>query len=86
MKMVSFLYSTKSNINSLVENLELMEESGNNSEQIAQALHSCIGSFRSIMKLLHENISVFVTNIDVCFIRMVYLSLYGSFNELQMPI
>lgn len=83
MKMVSFLYSTKSKIDSLVENLELMEESGNNSEQIAQALHSCIGSFRSIMKLLHENISVFVTNIDVCFIRMVYLSLYGSFNELQ---
>lgn len=83
MKMVSFLYSTKSNIDSLVENLELMEESGSNSEQIVHALHNCIGSFRSIMKLLHENISVFVTNIDVCFVRMVYLSLYGSFNELQ---
>ncbi|RCK56416.1 Leucine-rich repeat-containing protein SOG2 [Candida viswanathii] len=83
MKMVSFIYTTKSNIDSLVENLELMEESGSNSEQIVQALHNCIGSFRSIMKLLHENINAFVANIDVCFIRMVYLSLYGSFNELQ---
>ena len=83
MKMVSYLYSTKSNIDSLVENLEIMEESGDNSEQIVQALHNCIGSFKSIMKLLHENIQSFVGNIEVCFIRMVYLSVFGSLNELQ---
>lgn len=83
MKMVSYLYSTKSNIDSLVENLEIMEESGDNSEQIVQALHHCIGSFKSIMKLLHENIQSFVGNIEVCFIRMVYLSVFGSLNELQ---
>ena len=81
--MVSYLYSTKSNIDSLVENLEIMEESGDNSEQIVQALHNCIGSFKSIMKLLHENIQSFVGNIEVCFIRMVYLSVFGSLNELQ---
>ncbi|CAI5756851.1 unnamed protein product [Candida verbasci] len=82
-KMVSFLYTTKSNIDSLVENLEVMEDSGSNSNQIIHSLRICIGSFRSIMELLHENISTFVNNIDVCFIRMLYLSVYGSFNELH---
>ncbi|KAL6453330.1 SOG2 Leucine-rich repeat-containing protein SOG2 [Candida maltosa Xu316] len=83
MKMVSYLYSTKTNIDTLVENLEIMEEAGSNTEQIVNALHSCVGSFKSIMKLLHENINSFVGNIEVCFIRMVYLSVYGSINELQ---
>ncbi|ODV80852.1 uncharacterized protein CANTADRAFT_25224 [Suhomyces tanzawaensis NRRL Y-17324] len=81
MKMVSFLYTTKSNIDGLVENLELMEENGNNLDQIISSLHTCIGSFRSIMNLLNENLSAFVAKIDVCFIRMLYLTLYGSFNE-----
>lgn len=83
MKMVSLLYTTKSNIDSLVENLEIMEENGNNAEQIAQILQTCISSFRSIMDLLQENLTKFVSNIDVCFIRMLYLSVFGSFNELK---
>ncbi|KAI3405816.2 SOG2 [Candida oxycetoniae] len=83
MKMVSLLYTTKSNIDTLVENLELVEENGGNSEIIAQTLHTCIASFKLIMNLLHENIGKFVSKIDVCFIRMLYLSVFGSFNELQ---
>lgn len=82
MKMVSFLYTTKSNIDSLVENLEIMEESGNNMDHILDSLSSSISSFKSIMVLLSENFSKFVVKIDVCFIRMLYLTLYGSFNEL----
>lgn len=81
-KMVSYLYTTKSSIDSLVENLELMEENGDNIEQIKVHLHACINSFKSIMNLLNENFSAFVKQIDVCFIRMLYLTLYGSFNEL----
>ncbi|KAI5958032.1 SOG2 [Candida theae] len=83
MKMVSLLYTTKSNIDSLVENLEVMEESGENAEQIAETLHACITSFRSIMDLLSENLTKFVSKIDVCFIRMLYLSVFGSINELK---
>lgn len=81
-KMVSYLYTTKSNIDSLVENLEIVEENGENMEQIKVHLHACIFSFKLIMDLLSENFSTFVMKIDVCFIRMLYLTLYGSFNEL----
>jgi hypothetical protein len=81
-KMVSFLYTTKSNIDSLVENLEVMEETGNNTDQISTSLQTCILSFKSIMNLLSDNFQTFVLKIDVCFIRMLYLTLYGSFNEL----
>lgn len=81
-KMVSHLYTTKSNIDSLVENLEIVEENGDNIDQINVHLHACISSFKSIMSLLSENFSTFVMKIDVCFIRMLYLTLYGSFNEL----
>ncbi|KAG2731962.1 hypothetical protein G9P44_004379 [Scheffersomyces stipitis] len=82
MKMVSLLYTTKSNIDSLVENLEIMEETGTNLDQIVASLHVCISSFKAIMTLLSENFASFVDKIDVCFIRMLYLTLYGSFNEL----
>lgn len=81
-KMVSLLYATKSNIDALVENLEVIEETGNNLDQIVVSLHMCISSFRSIMVFLSDSFSVFVAKIDVCFIRMLYLTLYGSFNEL----
>ncbi|KAK6456810.1 RAM signaling pathway protein-domain-containing protein [Scheffersomyces xylosifermentans] len=81
-KMVSLLYTTKSNIDLLVENLEVMEETGSNMDQITSSLHVCINSFKSIMNLLSENFSTFVVKIDVCFIRMLYLTLFGSFNEL----
>lgn len=81
-KMVTLLYTTKSNIDSLVENLELMEDKGGNSEQITSCLRVSIASFKQIMTLLSENFATFVAKIDVCFIRMLYLTVYGSFNEL----
>jgi len=81
-KMVSYLYTTKANVDTLVENLEMMEESDNNLHQIVGCLHTCITSFKAMMALLSENLSVFVANIDVCFIRMLFLTIYGSMNEL----
>ncbi|CAK7895213.1 hypothetical protein CAAN1_10S01838 [[Candida] anglica] len=81
-KMVTLLYTTKSNIDSLVENLELMEDKGGNVDQIMVSLHNSITSFKSIMAVLNDNFANFVMKIDICFIRMLYLTVYGSFNEL----
>ncbi|EGV64864.1 hypothetical protein CANTEDRAFT_103514 [Yamadazyma tenuis ATCC 10573] len=81
-KMVSFLYSAKANIDTLVENLELMEENSNNLDKIFESLNTCIQSFKSIMGLLSDNFASFVNKIDICFIRMLYLTVYGSFNEI----
>lgn len=81
-KMVSYLYTTKSNVDTLVENLEIMEEHGNNIDQIVTCLRSCITSFKAMMTLLTDNFQVSVKNIDLCFIRMLYLTIYGSTNEL----
>lgn len=81
-KMVSLLYTAKANIDSLVENLEMMEDNSNSSDKIVESLHTCISCFKSIMSLLSENFASFVAKIDVCFIRMLYLTIYGSFNEI----
>ena len=81
-KMVSLLYTTKTNIDTLVENLEIMEDSINNVDKIMESLTTCISSFKLIITLLGENFRSFVSNIDVCFIRMLYLTVYGSFNEI----
>lgn len=83
MKMVTYLFTAKSNIDGLVENLETAEETGNNIELIVQALRSSITSIKAMMVLLSDNFPLFVAKIDVCFVRMLYLTLFGSFNELQ---
>lgn len=81
-KMVSYLYTAKANIDSLVENLELMEENTGNHDKIVESLNTCIQSFKNIMELLGDNFASFVAKIDICFIRMLYLTVYGSFNEI----
>lgn len=82
LRIVISLHSTKSTIDSLVETLELTEENGENINQIYSCLNLCISSFRSIMSLLGEYFSVAAIKIDSCFIRMLYLTLYGAFHEL----
>lgn len=81
-KMVSLLYTAKSNIDSLVEALELEEDTLNGQDKISECLHSCITSFKSIMSVLGDNFLQFTAKIDVCFIRMLYLTIFGAFNEL----
>ncbi|CAN3375348.1 hypothetical protein DIURU_002452 [Diutina rugosa] len=87
MKMVSSLYTTKATIDALVENLEVMDENTNNTsftlEQISASLLSCIGSVKSIIKVLGESLIHFMEHTDVCFIRSLYLTFYGSINELS---
>lgn len=79
----SLLHTTKGNIDNLVETMEAVEDNGENLDLIMNAMHTCIASFKLILTFLSEHIASFVAKIDVCFIRMVYLTLFGSFSELQ---
>lgn len=83
MRAVALLHTTKGNIDNLVETMELVEGNGENQDLIMNAMHTCISSFRSILAFLSDNLASFLAKIDVCFIRMVYLTLFGSFNEFQ---
>lgn len=82
MKMVTHLFTAKANIDTLVEDLETVEETGNSNELIVRSLRSSISSIKAMMSLLSDNFPLFVAKIDVCFVRMLYLTLFGSFNEL----
>lgn len=83
MKVVSLLHTSKGNIDSLVEAMEAVEDNGENQELILNSVNTCIASFKLILLILSENFGAFVAKIDVCFIRMIFLTLFGSFNELQ---
>lgn len=83
MRVVPLLHTTKGNIDSLVESLEAVEDQGENQALIMDAVQTCIISFRQIFTLISDNFATFVSKIDVCFVRMVYLTLFGSFNEMQ---
>ncbi|SGZ57806.1 CIC11C00000000486 [Sungouiella intermedia] len=83
LKVVPVLHTTKGNIDLLVESIEAAEDSGDNYEPLMNALHSCIKSFKQIFEVITDNLASFVARIDICFVRMVYLTLYGSFNEMQ---
>lgn len=83
MRVVPLLHTTKGNIDSLVETLEAVEDQGENQALIMDAVQTCIISFKQIFTLISDNFTTFVSKIDVCFVRMVYLTLFGSFNEMQ---
>lgn len=82
-KIVSLLHLSKENIDILVETMEAVEDNGENHDSILSSLQTCISSFKMILSILSENFASFVAKIDVCFIRMVFLTLFGSLNELQ---
>lgn len=83
MRVVPVLHATKSNIDSLGECIEVAEDSGDNQEPLLNAIHHCIKSFEPILEIIIDNIASFVAKVEVCFVRMVYLILYGSVNEIQ---
>lgn len=83
LKIVPLLHTTKGNIDLLVESIEAAEENGDSQEALMNAIHTCITSFKQIFDMVGENFVAFVAKADICFIRMVYLSLYGSFSEMQ---
>lgn len=83
MKMVTYLFAAKGAIDTLVESLESVEENSTNTESITSALRAAIASMKGMMSLLSDNFPLFVAKMDMCFVRMLYLTLFGSFNELS---
>lgn len=82
-KTISLLHNSKADIDFLVETMEMVEERNENSVQLLAAVTTCVFSFKHILNFLVDNYSIFVSRIDVCFIRMVYLTIFGAFSELQ---
>lgn len=80
---ISLLHNSKSDIDALVENMENAEDQNEEADDLLNTVRSCVHSFQQILLFLMENFSYYVSRIDVCFIRMVYLSIFGAFNELQ---
>lgn len=81
-RLANLLNSSKENIDGLVEVMEALEEEEENQESVMSAIHACIDSFKAILSSLNDNFTSFVAKIDVCFIRIIYLTLFGSLNEL----
>lgn len=82
-KTISLLHNSKSDIDTLVESMENAEERKEENGDLFVAVAGCVHSFKHILLFLIENFAFFVARIDVCFVRMVYLTIFGAFNELQ---
>lgn len=80
---ISLLHNSKSDIDNLVETMESSEEQNEGSDDLFNVVTTCVHSFKQILSYLVDNFSYYVARIDVCFIRMVYLTIFGAFNELQ---
>lgn len=83
-KVVPLLHRAKVNVDLLVETIESADDNGENHKNlIVSAVIACVSSFRQVLELFVDTLSSFSAKIDVFFIRMVYLTLYGSLNEMQ---
>lgn len=82
-KISSELQSTKVEIDKLVGTIEAIEDDPEYDGSILTTIHKCIGSFKSITLTLREYSGLIIGRVDACYIRMVYLNLYGSLNELS---
>ncbi|CCH44120.1 Leucine-rich repeat-containing protein sog2 [Wickerhamomyces ciferrii] len=83
-EMVSQLYHSKSIIDHLVENLEKTEENNDgyvSIDDILQSVNQTVSIFKKMIDLLQGNIHSYVKNADVCFVRMLLLSLFLSYGE-----
>lgn len=80
LKVVTVLHTSKVRVDLLRESVEAAEGSGDN---LMNALHNSIKSFKQIFEVIADNIASFVANVELCFVRTVYLTLFGSFNEMQ---
>lgn len=82
-KTISLLHNSKSDIDTLVESMENAEERKEENSDLLGSVAGCVQSFKHILLFLIDNFAFFVARIDVCFVRMVYLTIFGAFNELQ---
>lgn len=80
---VSLLYSVRSHIDSLVEVLQQTENEGMNHDQAFLKLCiTIINIFKQIMSLLLKNFNTFFEGNELSFIRMFYMTLLCSYNEM----
>lgn len=80
---VSLLYSVRSHIDNLVELLEQAEtkESAHDGALIKLCI-TIVNIFKQIISRLRKNFKAFFEADDLCFIRMFYMTLICSYNEI----
>lgn len=84
-QMSKMLVSAKKQINDLVEVLETAEDKDyttRSRELVAKIIRKNITIFKDVTMFVTEKIDLFVEKADVCFIRMLLLSMFGTHNEL----
>ncbi|CCF57502.1 hypothetical protein KAFR_0C05110 [Kazachstania africana CBS 2517] len=80
---VSLLYSVRSHIDNLVEILQQAENEENFHDQpLIKLCITIIGSFKQIISFLRKNFKTFFEEDDLCFLRMFYMTLLCSYNEI----
>lgn len=83
-EMVSQLYYLKTVIDHLVESLEKSEENREgivNIDEMLSAVSQTVSIFKKMIDILQSHYQAYVKNADVCFIRMLLLSLFLSYGE-----
>ncbi|CCH61700.1 hypothetical protein TBLA_0F01580 [Henningerozyma blattae CBS 6284] len=80
---VSLLYSVRSHIDNLVEVLQQTENEGKSHDQaFIKLCITIINIFKQIMNLLLKNFETFFESNELSFIRMFYMTLLCSYNEM----
>ncbi|KAL6940003.1 hypothetical protein ACO0QE_003881 [Hanseniaspora vineae] len=84
MNVVSLLYGVTSHIDNLVEVLEKVESSEKQVDSLIliQSCTAIIPSFKQIFKLLSTNFDSFFQGNEICFLRMFFVTITSSYNEL----
>ncbi len=82
--MVSQLSYSKNVIDHLVESLEKTEQNDDGYvaiDEILKSVTQTVSIFKKMIDILQSNYQAYVKNADVCFIRMLLLSLFLSYGE-----
>lgn len=87
-EMVSQLYYSKTVIDHLMEILEKTDESNeqnvmiNSNDELVKCVFQIISIYKKMIDILQNNYQAYVKNIDICSIRMLLLTLFGSYSEI----
>lgn len=80
---VSLLYSVRSHIDNLVEVLEQAESKEDSHDKaLIKLCMTIVSIFKQIIGQLRRNFKAFFEGDDLCFIRMFYMTLLCSYNEI----
>lgn len=80
---VSLLYSVRSHIDNLLELLEESENEENfNDQEMIKLCITILTIFKQLIGNLRKNFNTFFAEDDLCFIRMFYMTLLCSYNEI----